>query len=90
MHRVETKNFLVLLRLNQQETARLGITVPKKIAGAVKRNRIKRHVREFFRHQKDRLPKGFDMVIIARRGAADLNGGRIKDQLSVVIDRINA
>ena len=46
--------------------ARLGITVTRKVGGAVRRNRIKRLVREWFRGRQEEL-KSCDLVVIARR-----------------------
>jgi len=49
---------------------RLGVTVSSKVANAVARNRIKRWVREAYREAAGDLPP-FDLVVIARRGAAE-------------------
>lgn len=54
-------------------TGRVGITVTKKIGNAVTRNRIKRLVREYAR-RNDWVPAGMDMVVIAKRSAAELHG----------------
>ncbi|MDD5168032.1 MAG: ribonuclease P protein component [Syntrophales bacterium] len=45
---------------------RLGITAGKKVGTAVRRNRVKRLLREFFRLNKSRLPEGQDIVIMVR------------------------
>ena len=84
---METKRFLVLLRPNGSKTTRLGITVTKKIGKAVKRNRIKRHVREFFRLNKHSLPPGCDLVVIARMGAAELDQKGVAGELGVLVQR---
>lgn len=50
--------------------ARLGLAVSRKVGGAVVRNRVKRHVREFFRTHRARLPRGTQVVVVARPAAA--------------------
>ena len=52
---------------------RLGITVSRKVGGAVVRNRVKRRVREWFRRLRPRLRSGIDVVVIGRSGAAGLS-----------------
>jgi len=85
--RLETQNFLIFLKPNQKALTRLGVTVTKKVGSAVTRNRIKRLVREFFRLNKHILPQGQDMVVIAHRGAAELNQHLVREELKVLIDR---
>jgi ribonuclease P protein component len=49
---------------------RLGISVGRKVGGAVLRNRVKRLLREAFRGLSDELPAGHDFVVVARPDAA--------------------
>jgi ribonuclease P protein component len=48
--------------------ARLGVTVSRRVGGAVKRNRWKRHLREAFRLAQHELP-ALDLVCLPRAGA---------------------
>jgi len=48
---------------------RLGVSVSRRVGGAVVRNRWKRVLREVFRRGRSDLPPGLDLVVIARRGA---------------------
>jgi ribonuclease P protein component len=45
---------------------RYGFITPKRLGKAVKRNRVRRHMREAVRHLHPHLKQGYDMVIIAR------------------------
>lgn len=48
---------------------RLGLSVSRKLGGAVVRNRWKRLLREAFRLSGTRLPSGIDLVVIPHPGA---------------------
>jgi ribonuclease P protein component len=64
---------------------RLGVTVSKRVGNSVIRNRVKRCIREWFRHAREGLPKGSDIVVIARRTARDLSSCEIATILDEMI-----
>lgn len=51
---------------------RLGLSVSKKLGGAVVRNRVKRQLREAFAAVEQGLAHDYDYVLIARPAVADL------------------
>ncbi len=54
------------------ESARLGVSVGKKSAGGiVRKNRIKRLLREAFRLNKDNFGPGWDLVVVPRTEAIE-------------------
>jgi ribonuclease P protein component len=68
---------LVLPNGRADGLTRLGLTVSTKVGPSVVRNRIRRRLRELFRVKKDALPKGLDMVFIARSSAAEADFARL-------------
>jgi ribonuclease P protein component len=59
---------------------RLGLVATRRLGKAVRRNRVKRLLREFFRRHKTALPKK-DLVIMAKKGAAALDYYQVEEEL---------
>ena len=74
--RSKANRYLVLYAFPREEDAtegpRLGLSVSRRVGGAVDRTRVKRVLREAFWEEAPRLPKGSDYVVVARPDALGL------------------
>jgi ribonuclease P protein component len=86
--RVDGRAFLCLVMERTTGRTRLGITTPKRMGCAVLRNRIRRLVRESFRHEWMRFPNHVDVVVIARKNAAGLDSQAVFTELAALGDKV--
>jgi ribonuclease P protein component len=78
----ETARFDVVLRQNEEDLGqRLGLTVSQKVGCAVRRNRVKRLVREVFRLHRELFPSPADIVVIAKTGCPAASFAEVHKEL---------
>jgi ribonuclease P protein component len=82
--RTHTKHFNIFIWPNSTSNRRLGITTSRRVGTAVRRNRIKRLVREFFRLHKFHLPPSSDLLFIAKPGADRLDFAQLCAELKKI------
>jgi ribonuclease P protein component len=78
--RFHTRHFGVTLAPMAEGRPRLGLVATRRMGKAVRRNRVKRLIREFFRRHQTGLP-AFDLVIMAKKGAEALAYHQVEEEL---------
>ena len=67
---------------------RLGVSCSRKVKGSVRRNRMKRLLRESYRMLESRLERGYDLVLIARDWSDDPRCGTVAVDLEKTLRRV--
>ena len=95
--RLTSRGFVMLVSASREtetmqrpQVARLGISASRRVGNAVVRNRVKRQIREWYRTQKQTIPKGKDYVLIVRRPAASMSSAEIRQVLSDLVGQFSA
>ena len=81
---------MILLHPNTLSHPRLGVTVSRKVGNAVARGHVRRRVREVFRQHKGWFPEGWDVVVIAKRRAAQATFQEVLTDLSGARSRMRS
>jgi ribonuclease P protein component len=85
--RFGSKHLVIHLKRDEaQPHARFGFIVGKPVAGAVGRNLLKRRLRSLARDVLRQSPSGFDLVVRAQVGAAQLEWNRLREEFLGVVD----
>ena len=74
-------------RSGEVEAPRLGLSVSKDHGGAVRRNKLKRVLREAFRLERARMPQRCDVVLIPRRRDDNLPLEELRRELAKLVDK---
>lgn len=81
--------YLVLYcRENGTEQNRLGLTVSAKLGHAVRRNRVRRRLREIYRLHEPEFRRGLDLVIVVRQRAMDASYQELEQAVLSLAQRL--
>ncbi len=75
----------IIYSTSNQQQSRFGITVSKKWGKATKRNRIKRIIKEAFRHKMGFIPPSLNLIILPRKSIKNAKSTQIQEDLEAFI-----
>ena len=75
------RTITVYMLSTRSEETRIGISISKRIGSSVKRNKLKRRMREAIKANAPLLPAGTDIVIVARRGSSEASYKEIEEDI---------
>ena len=85
---VKTKLYICRYLKNTLDYNRIGIIISKKLCNSVKRNYEKRILREFFRQNKDKLIKNYDLIFTVLQCDVDFDRKKIDfEEITEIIQK---
>lgn len=86
--KVQSRHLIAIALPSLVGRRRIGLTVSTKVGDAVSRNRVKRWLREIYRKDRESLPQGIDLVVIARFGAAESSFATLQKEFLGIAERL--
>src|SRR5262245_24415996 len=86
--RVSGRQVVVVALARREAGLRVGASVSKDHGSAVRRNKVKRLLREAFRLERAGLPDGFDLVLIPKTPGARFVLAELREELRGLIERL--
>lgn len=88
--RLDGRLFNLAAAPNQRPHHRLGLTVSRRVGGAVQRNRAKRLLRDAFRRHRRGATVYCDLVVLAKREILDSSQAEMDRELSRSLERLES
>jgi ribonuclease P protein component len=85
--RRSSREFTIFVRPNGLDLSRFGWSIKKALGSAVRRNRIRRRLREILRLHRQEISPGWDIVIHPRSSAATADFSALTQELLRLIPR---
>lgn len=86
--KIHHRNFIAIYSSGINKKNRIGITVTKRLGNAVKRNKIKRLIREHFRVNRDKIAEFMDINIIAKKKAGEISADMLFKSIDEIFKRM--
>jgi ribonuclease P protein component len=83
----KTKYFYIYLEWTNEKIYHFGLSVGKKIGNAVRRNKVKRQIKEIL--SKNNYQKNFNCIIIVRKEINNVNFFEIEEELNKSLKKLS-
>jgi ribonuclease P protein component len=78
---------VLVYRRTNMSSSRIGFSITKKYGSAVKRNRIKRQLREIVSAELENIKEGYDIIFSVRKGAGESTFNELKGAVKNLLKR---
>ncbi len=85
--RIPSKSFTLIAHAAGLDRPRLGVTISKRVGGAVVRNSVRRRIREAFRRNRGAITSDIDIVIHVRPAAIEARFKDLEAELLAALHR---
>ncbi|MEN8907796.1 MAG: ribonuclease P protein component [Clostridiales bacterium] len=84
-----SKYVVLYFIVNKYDENRIGIVVTKKNGNSVRRNRIRRLIKESYRLNEFRVKIGYDLVFVSRKNQNIPKFKEIKSEIEYILKRLS-